>query len=343
MTLQSLHIKRFQAHEDFQLDFDPHLTVITGKTDQGKSSILRALQWVCLNQPSGEAFIRNFTGTAEVLLQVDDRLITRTRSKSINSYSIDGKELEAFGINNVPDEIAQFLNLSEVSFQNQLDPHFWLSQTPGQVSRELNKIINLGMIDKTMAYLASEARKAKSVVSVSETRLKASRERRDSLTWIQYADNALTALEGLQADLESKRNKCTQLQQLIVRIEEQQEIQQKASAAYAAGVKVVESGQKAIDLSKRLESLQKLVAAIESAEKLSKNKIPQKEIDAIDALIVIIEEKRKRRDRLVALIDEIEEATTSVERWSKEKLRAEAELKKLTKGRCPICDGVMKI
>ena len=342
MTLQSLHIKRFQAHEDFQLDFDPHLTVITGKTDSGKSAILRALQWACLNQPSGEAFIRNFTGTAEVSLQVDDRIITRTRGKSINSYSIDGKELEAFGLGNVPDEIAQFLNLSEVSFQNQLDPHFWLSQTPGQVSKELNKIINLGMIDKTMAYLASEARKAKSVVNVSETRLAASRERRDSLSWIQDADNALTALEGLQADIESKRNKCTQLQQLIEQIEEQEKIQRESAAVYAAGMEVVESGQKAIDLAKRLESLQKLVTAIESAEKLSKSKILQKEIDVIDAQIVTIEEKRKQRDRLMALIHDIEEAAASVDRWNKEKLRVEAELKKLTKGRCPVCNGEMK-
>ena len=296
--LQSLHLKRFQAHDDFFIEFDPFITVITGQTDAGKSSILRALQWTCLNRPSGDSFIRNKQGTAEAILQVDDRTITRKRGKGINFYQLDDKEFEAFGIGTVPDEIASFLNLSEASFQNQLDAHFWLSQTPGQVSKELNSVINLGMIDKTMAWLSSETRKAKSVVNVSESRLKSSRERRDDLVWIQDADAALAILERLEADLEACRQKRIDLESILSKMAEQ--------------------------------------------EKVCKNRIPAEKVDAIDELCVKIEETRERRQRLEELLQEIQETQEVVESCRVEKLAAEVSLKKMMKGRCPVCSGVMK-
>lgn len=263
--LQSLHIKRFQAHEDFRIDFDPYLTVITGVTDVGKSSILRALQWICLNQPSGDSFIRNGSGTAECVLEVDDRDIIRRRGKSINGYSIDGKDLEAFGQGIVPDEIASFLNLSPVSFQNQLDPHFWLSQTPGQVSKELNAIINLGMIDRTMAYLAAEARKAKSVVGVSESRLEASRSQREDLGWIVCCDVALKRLERLGSNLEAIQQRRSALLELLNKISEKEKqakerIPQKETDRIEALRVTIEA--KAV----RLAQLRQLLDEIESTE-----------------------------------------------------------------------------
>ena len=49
MTLSRLSLTNFQKHERLALDLDPRLTSIAGDSDRGKSAVLRALAWLCLN------------------------------------------------------------------------------------------------------------------------------------------------------------------------------------------------------------------------------------------------------------------------------------------------------
>ena len=134
--IESITITNFQAHKKFTLELDPKITVVTGKSDAGKSAIYRALRWLCTNRPSGNEFIRWGTDGTRVKLRVDGRTIIRKRGKG-NSYSLDKDSYEAFG-SDVPEDIAKLLNLSEVSFQGQFDGPFWFDKTPGEVSRALN-------------------------------------------------------------------------------------------------------------------------------------------------------------------------------------------------------------
>lgn len=342
MTLQSLHIKRFQAHEDFFVEFDPYLTVISGVTDSGKSSILRALQWCVKNQPSGESFIRNGEGSTEVALKAEGKTVTRRRNKTTNTYELDGKLFEAFGMGCVPDEIESFLNLSEVSFQNQLDPHFWLSKSAGEVSRELNAIINLGMIDRTMSVLSKQSRDAKSTATVSRSRLEAFREQRDALNWIEAADASYATIELLQTDLEETRQKRQNLQDLLNKIIDYRETGEQAAKAASDGQKVIEVGEKALGVRQEIDKLTRLLDQIKLLKVQAGKMIPQKEIDSLEGKRVIIEETRKKRMQLQGLLDETDDRKALIIRLQKQKEKASVELNKLTGGRCPICNGEMK-
>jgi exonuclease SbcC len=177
MQLESITLHNFQAHKDLTIAFSPTITTIKGATDKGKSAVLRALRWVCLNDTAGTDFIREGEKRALVKLKLDDGLlireITRAKSKdgSVNVYDFDGKEFKAFG-QGVPPDIARSLALNEINFQGQHDSPFWFAETAGEVSRKLNSVIDLAIIDTALANIGSEVRRAAERKSLCEERLK---------------------------------------------------------------------------------------------------------------------------------------------------------------------------
>lgn len=167
--IERLTLRNFQAHEKLTIEFSPEVTTIIGRTDRGKSSIIRALKWLVTNKPGGTAFIRHGAPEAKVILRVDNRTVKRVRGME-NKYVIDKKTLKAFK-HEPPEEITNLLSLGPQNFQAQHDAPFWFAQSPGEVSRQLNQIINLGAIDKTLANLNAKLREAGARVTVAEERL----------------------------------------------------------------------------------------------------------------------------------------------------------------------------
>lgn len=170
MRLLSIILRDFQVHPLLKLQLDPAVTTIKGPSDRGKSSILRALRWTCLNDFAGDAFIRTGADSTKVTLQIEDHRIGRGKGKIGNLYVFDGKKFRAFG-QGVPDPIRKVLSLSEINFQGQHDSPFWFNETAGEVSRRLNAVIDLSVIDASLAYIASELRKAGDRRGLCEERL----------------------------------------------------------------------------------------------------------------------------------------------------------------------------
>lgn len=168
--IQFLALKGFQCHKSIKLDLG-EITTIVGATDAGKSSILRALRWLCLNQ--GGDFIQEGAKYAAVMIQLGgNKKIVRRRSKSHNIYAFGEDVFKAFGTS-VPDPIKAVLKVDAINFQGQHDPPFWFTQTGGEVSRELNRIIDLSVIDSALGNVASRHRKAQERVGIVQERLDA--------------------------------------------------------------------------------------------------------------------------------------------------------------------------
>jgi len=206
--IQSIHLTNFQAHSDLLIELDERVTTIVGPSDVGKSSVVRALRWSALNVPVG-CMIKDGTKQASVELIADGRKVVRTRG-SENAYSLDGKEYRAFR-SDVPQDISSLLNLSDLNFQGQHDPLYWFSSTAGDVSRQLNAVVNLEIIDKTLAEAAREANRAKTLMEAAEEQLTQSVVERDSLKWVDDADAELRQVEEIRADLDSLKDKAFEL------------------------------------------------------------------------------------------------------------------------------------
>lgn len=194
--IQSIQLVNFQKWIKLDLEFDRRVTTIIGETEAGKSTVFRALRWIGLNQFIGPAdkLIHWNKSFARVILKIDAETILRKKGNA-NLYKLGDKEFRSFGANKVPDPVANILRLSEANFQSQLDQHFWISQSAGEISRELNQIVNLGSIDSSLSAIGTRYRQSQTELSVCEKRLDEAVKLRASLKWVDDADSRLIAIE----------------------------------------------------------------------------------------------------------------------------------------------------
>ena len=163
--IKKLIIKNFQSHKESIFDFSKGFNVIIGTGDSGKTSSLRALNWVRSNRPLGEGFIRTGTEEASVKLELSDEVnswITRTRGKT-NSYTIhtdsnsEDMVLTAFG-NNVPEEVSSLINMDEINIQWQTNPYYLVYESAGQIALIIRETYGLDQIDKVISNIGSKIR-----------------------------------------------------------------------------------------------------------------------------------------------------------------------------------------
>ena len=332
--LNSLLLKFFQKHRKKLIEFDPRITTIIGVTEAGKSTILRALKWLVLNQFDGKAeeLIRWGATSAYSTLEVDKHTITRKRSRTgTNAYELDGKEFKAFGLNKVPDPVANVLRLTEANFQNQLDQHFWFSQSAGEVSRELNKIVNLSAIDNTLAAIATQSRRARAEVEVSEKRLQDALNQRTELAWVGDIDKRLRSLEKHQASIDQRRLSVASLLASIKIVRQSRDRSLERSSVAERASQIITIGQRLQTKTKRAEQLEKLILQAEKAERLAKRTIGK----VPDPAKIIANESKLRQLR--SLITKIENLESAVCLHKSEQSKVNERIQKLTKGKCPVC------
>lgn len=261
--LERLKSHNFRKHKELDIEFGPGITTITGDNYAGKSTIIRNIKWVTQNLPAGLSVINWDAEKAVSRLEVDSHKITRTRSKSKNSYKLDdGEPFGAFG-NDVPEPIAQLLNISDLNFQGQHDAPFWFCQTSGEVSKQLNKIVNLDIIDKTQSNLESQKRETTAQITVVTERLKTAKKKRDELLYVDEMNKDLTQLENLQQQITESEKSITQLSLTITNIA----LLQKASQIKIPDFKHIEKLKKTWDgLDDKIESLDLFIEQVERLE-----------------------------------------------------------------------------
>lgn len=211
--LERIQIRNFQRWRKLDVTLE-RITTFVGPSDAGKSALVRWLRWICFNTPASTSFITHGESLASGRLVVDGQTITRHRGAGRNTYHLGPKKFKSFQ-RKVPQPIADLLNIREVNFQRQLDPPFWFEKSPGQVSRELNQIVDLGIIDRSLARSAAQVRRYRSMVEVSEARLARAKQEVRELDWVSSLDAALERLEALRDQLQKKEREAARLQQLL--------------------------------------------------------------------------------------------------------------------------------
>ena len=150
-----LSIENFQSHENSVLDFHPGVNIIIGKSDSGKSAVLRALRWAIKNEPGGEAYRSHWGGDTLVQLQTSESdIISRKKTNATNSYSLNEQEFKAFGTK-PPEAINDALRIGPTNLQAQFDSPFLLNETPGEVARYFNAVAHIDVIDRCLKTVNS--------------------------------------------------------------------------------------------------------------------------------------------------------------------------------------------
>ena len=171
--LRKVILENFQAHEHSEIDFTEGVNVICGASDQGKSSVIRAIRWVLENRPSGFGFRREGAETpTRVTLDFDEGTIVRERSAMENCYKIYKNGLTKPIVlqalrSDVPDEVKEISRFGEYNIQYQTGKAFLIDDSDGDVAKKINSLSGVSVIDnilkETNSRLRTEKAKEKAV------------------------------------------------------------------------------------------------------------------------------------------------------------------------------------
>ena len=330
--IERLKIKNFQCHTSRILDFDIGITTILGPSDIGKSAIVRAIKWVVLNRPNGGTFITDGEKEVDVVLDVDGNRIIRHKSKKDNTYSINSKLLEVVKTK-VPDEISLALRMNEINFQSQHDNPFWLSLTAGEVSRQLNTIVNLEVMDKSLSNLDGMKRQANTSKDILTNDIGHIKTQLQNM-WVWAAiDKDLKTLENSRILLDKKALSSVLLDKTIKGVQRYRVKGDLLLECTTTGSMVVKQGLTTHTHNKNTQNLSKLVTELDLAHQGSIMSIP--DVCGLEQAWSTLEGARKT-------IATLEHCATQLELWKpnakqKELDELEAKLKGKLKGRCPLC------
>lgn len=277
--LTKLILKNFKSHQRLKIKFDPKITTIIGTNYKGKSTVLRAIRWVTFNKPRGNSVI-NWNvkrGFAKVKLFFDDKTVTRTKSLSkknkYNYYKLNQEKFSAMGTE-TPTPVKQQLNLSPINFQGQHDTPFWFGKTNGEVSRELNTIVNLGVIDKTLANIDSQKRKIKETISVIRERKTKANFLKNKLSYVKEMDEDLKRIEALESQKEKVATLIDQLEDDLGQIRHNATIEKTKSAFIKDAEKVVTKYEQFNLVDTSANKLKLIIDKFNEIKEIANKKIP---------------------------------------------------------------------
>lgn len=204
--IKKIEIHNIQSHENTVLELSNGINAIVGSSNNGKTAILRALNWARYNRPLGidnlaSHWIVNDKGdlTDEMFVTIENEngVVTRKRTKNENQYIVNGKELNVVKTD-VPDEVESLLSLSETNIQNQQDSPFLISKSSGEVAKYFNKVVRLDIIDKVLSNAESKRRSVKNDITFTENQIKKNESLLENYSWIDKVERLLEKYERVE-------------------------------------------------------------------------------------------------------------------------------------------------
>ena len=329
--IRRLAVKDFGQHTSFVLDLDEDVTCLAGRTNSGKSTLLRAFGFVALNAPSGPGVVRHGAVTSKAFLDVDGVKVYRVQGKAGNYYKVGGKVRKAMG-KEVPADVAALLNVGPVNFQDQDDPRFWLGLSPGKLAAELNEVFNLGVIDRTLKGLATKARTAAAEEAVCRDRLAAARAEAKSLAWAEDFAADVAALEAAESRLLGFRSRIASVAFLVEKGSQALRARDRAADAILCVSAAVDAGEKLRKVSDRARTLEKLTDQLAQVDSVA-TEIPN--LSHVEVWRAKADAAAERGRDLEGLIGQLTKAEDEVCRLSADLEKADAQLE--GGKRCPLC------
>jgi len=347
MPLEQINIQNFQSHKNTELNLNSGINAITGSSDVGKSSITRAIYWVLTNRPTGTAFQSYWAdkeGTT-VELKFDVTSVKRIRSKTKNSYELGKTKFDVVKTD-VPEEVLQFLNLSDVNIQNQHDKYFLLQDSAGEVAKKLNSVANLEIIDFALKEVNSDISQNSGRINNTEVEIYELKNKLEGFNHLDRIESLLKKLSTQIAEQEEIEITLCNLHDLIGGIEAVEEDLQNLDL-WLNIENDMQPLLKKIDLfqstTTEINSLQKLIESIRSIE-VEINQISEyvKCEPEVETLLSQISEYKKVSQEIrfihklcleiAIVVDSIEQLDENISKATNDAVRIISENKL-----CPLC------
>jgi len=218
--LKSIKLTNFESHIDSTIQLTPGINLITGTSDHGKSAIIRAINWIFFNRPDKDEGFRNENLSSDVefsaSIELDNStVITRYKTDKENGYrlSTQAEPLKAIRAD-VPQEIQDLLNVSEVNIQTQHNPYFLLNEKPGPVAAAFNEMVKLSIMDSCVDEAKKEVKFANNAVKSTELELKrVENDLKKTIDTTELEEYYQTAKQ-LKIEIDKEQNEIDELREL---------------------------------------------------------------------------------------------------------------------------------
>lgn len=326
-------IVNFQRHRKLDLKLGRNTTII-GSTDVGKSAVMRAIRWVCLNDLRGTDFIREGAKRCRVTLYVDEHKVSRIRGASINVYRLDGKTFHAVGTG-VPQEVREVLNIEEYNFQSQHDGPFWFNLPGPAVSRALNDVVDLSLIDHTLAQLGKALRRDKVELGVVSERLAEATKVRTDLQMALVLQEMREGIQARKVAIEDGNKKAALLSTIVTAGEEAAANLKRLGKPLQKGSDAMQGAQHLIEAEARITLLDQMIDYGTRQQQLAGIRLPSTKTLSTTALAHTRLERKAAKLR--SAITRAEEAQDALQKATKELDSAESKFHEAIGEVCPLC------
>ncbi len=155
-----ISIRDYQGIESIEFECGP-ITVITGESDTGKSSIVRAIHAAAFNSyPKGHVRAGTSSPMSEVVIHFDhNKKLIVTKGEKVNAYELwDGGEVITWDRvgTEVPEAVTDALEFRQLTLddgthftpniQRQFDPPFLLTESPSKVAKVIGTLTNISIL-----------------------------------------------------------------------------------------------------------------------------------------------------------------------------------------------------
>lgn len=199
--IKKLEINNFQSHKNTVLEFNDNLNVIVGVTNNGKTSIIRAILWVIDDYPSGNAFITTNEKQCSVKITFSNnsyierkRTLSSPGSYKIGYYDENNQfiESEYKGFHNeIPVEVLNIhqmplINITKdlvthLNVMNQFDKPFLLTESPIVKASAIGRITGTHIIDNAVKLLGKDKLSYSKDIKTHTNTLKELEEKKNNL------------------------------------------------------------------------------------------------------------------------------------------------------------------
>ena len=219
--LKRLQLNNLQSHKSSDIIFGKRVNVLLGKSNAGKTTIFRALDWIENNSTSGSKLLSSFAKRGDICsakLLTTDGQVERFYSKSTNGYKLNGVELKAIG-KGTPQEVSDALNFSDLNTKSQHDPFFMLNDSGGKIAKRLNELVDLEIIDTTISNLNSKSRALNSKLKFKKEELEEKNLELEKYKDVDYAIGAFKKIEVIVVEKETTQKEIVELSKMILDLE----------------------------------------------------------------------------------------------------------------------------
>ena len=219
--IKELILTNFESHRHTKLEFLQGVNIICGATDAGKTAIMRAFRWCINNRPSGNDFVSwegvNDGTETSIIITTDTDVVTRSKGK-IELYKVNKLELKAFN-KDVPAEVSQALNISDINLKTQFESHFLLSKTSGEVAQFFNKIARLDVIDTANNNVNRWINEIKQDIASKNRLVEENQVKLKTFDYLLDFEVEVELLEDDKVDLQKMQSQYDQLNKLLTDID----------------------------------------------------------------------------------------------------------------------------